>query len=154
MRSFTAARGGILSPCGALLCLAALSNEGQILPAAAPDNPSTGCFSPLCWAVWPLPSALDAGPGARAQPLIVRVEFRRQEQPRSYLRGRINARVFEDHGIDIAPRRQVVIAVEGIVGDVGDHLGVENEVQEAMRRVRMRCVGGNEHGVVGDVGAL
>src|ERR1700752_1705087 len=81
--------------------------------------------------------AFDARPGARSQALVARVEFRRQVEPRANLGGRVERRVVEDLRTPERPRRKIVVAVVNVVGDVGDHVRVEDEVDEGVRRARM-----------------
>src|ERR1700693_3045537 len=97
---------------------------------------------------------LDMRPHPGAQPVVVGAEFNGQVQPGAQFRRRINDRVTEYLALDEGPRRQIVVPVMDIVGDLGDDMRLQNEIQKLVRRLWVRRGRRNEKGAVRDVRTL
>src|SRR5450759_5050759 len=121
----------------------------RIFPWLSPRNRARSLYGAPA-AELSLLSRLDPGPHPGAQPVVVGAEFGGQVQPRANLGRRIHGRIVQDVFADIGPRPEIVVAVVNVVADLGNHLGLEDKIEELVRGLGMRGRGRNQQCIVGD----
>ena len=84
-----------------------------------------------------LNTAFNACPDPGAQALVLGIELGRQEQPRTNLWRRVDGGIIADLRINQWLGGKVVVAVVDVVGDCCDHVRIEDEVDEFVRRARV-----------------
>src|SRR5579863_3146856 len=90
---------------------------------------------------------LDPCPGARPDALGGRIDLGGAVQTRLDLGSRVDRWIAQQLRIDIRVRCHIVVAIMNLVRDLRNHLGLEYEVQEAMRSLGMRCALRDEPGI-------